>query len=338
MRVSDIKQSLWYLVVGLVACSVVVVVWITWIKPPVSNAAGFDRWAKAEMVAALRVDADSEGGATAAFDKAFPATFGLKINGIEPPKPAPVRRPDTGKPPPPPPDRPLSDFIVLSAVFGKGVQYRLRQGDTGIFEVGLGDVIPEKHATISPEAKLIAIKVEEFPIQVVFKVRDDEEVLLVPRDDLRLQRPDDGNIVASEPYQGPKGTVTPMRRTVEPGVTRAKDGKGYVIGQSVQDVFRNRADQLLKGIAWDQTDKGIRITKIRKGSLADQMLGQVKAIGGSLLRERDIVMSVNGVKVQSKAQILSHFRSNPVPAGGTVTVQIWRNGAVKTEVVRVPRR
>lgn len=338
MRVSDIKQSLWYLCGGLVVCSGVVVAAMTTFKRPESRVAGYDRWAKGEMAAALRVDAGDGGGAVTAFDKAYPSTFGLKINGIRPPKPKPIRRPDSGKPPPPPPDRPLSDFIVLSAVFGKGVQYRLRQGDTGVFEVGLGDVIPEKHASISPEAKLIAIKVREFPIQVVFKVRDDEEVLLVPRDDLRLERPADADIVASEPYQGPNGTVQPMRRTVEPQVTRAKDGKGYVIGREVQDLFRNRSNQLLQGIAWDQTDKGIRITKIRKGSLADQMLGQVKALGGSLLRERDIVMSVNGIKVQSKAQILSHFQSNPVPPGGTVTVEIWRNGAVQTEVVRVPRR
>ena len=337
MRVSDIKQSLWYLCGGLVVCSGVVVAAMTWFKKPVSRAEGYDKWAKSEMVAALKVDSGAAGVTNEKFDAVYPSTFGAKIDGIAPPPPkaAPSKR-DPG-PAAPPPKRPLSDFIVLSAVFGEGVQYRLRQGDTGVFEVGLGYPVPQKHASISPEAKLVAIKVKEFPIQVVFKVRDEDEVLLVPRDDITMQRPVDEGEDGEPEYTGPGGRVSPMARTVEPAIKRHKDG-GYVMGREMQSVIRNDSNNLLKGIAWDQTDKGIRITKIRKGSLADQMLSQVKALGGNFVQERDIVVSVNGVKVKSKAQILGHFRTNPVEPGGAVKVEIWRNGRTETKVVRVPSR
>ncbi len=328
MHIRDLKQILWWLGGGLLICTGVLVV-VIFLNPSTSFKREFSKFAADQVSLARKVDQEQH-AASAGFEDIYGATYEVKIDGIAPPPPI---APENTKKEKIEENRPLSDFIEVVSLWTSVAFYK-KKGIPSLEEIQKGRDVPFEHAPIKPLARLLRIEYTTTPFRVVFQVRDGEEVFLIPREAVLLGRREEK--VASlggEPYGGPGGLVQPQDRgSIVEGVQRAKDDTIH-LGKDVQDLIRTDPDRLFKDVAWDVSKHGIAIRQITKGSRVALLNQQA---GGTLLREGDVVVSVNGVKVKSKAQIINHFRKNPVPPGGKVKVEMLRLGKPITQSFRVP--
>lgn len=321
MRINDLKQILWWLAGGLLICAGVLV-GILLIKPSKSLFPKYGKWSESQMVEATSVD-DRKTSSDQDFEKSYSATYRVRIDGTEPEKP----------PPPPPKTEPkpdkskveprLSDFLEVVAIWTNVAFYRPKGVTARPDEVEVGGWIPSQKFPpgFKGYARLVRIDARESPFRAVFNANGKEEVFLVPQEDVILKPGPEEQVATLADYKGPAGLVRPMvRKAVPVGVKRGKDNS-VVIGRDVQALISNDAEGFLKGIAWDTHEKGVAISRIQKGSRIDMLNKQV---GGGVLRDGDVISSVNGVKVESKAQIINHFRQNPVKSGARIVVEIFR--------------
>jgi len=109
-------------------------------------------------------------------------------------------------------------------------------------------------------------------------------------------------------------------------IPRDLDGESVVIGRDVV----SDAGELIEDVTCTAAPNGgIRVGKIRPGSLADLLNAEL----GGLLKERDVIVSVGGLEVQSKAQLINHFKRNPVPPGSKLALVIRRHGKTITRTI-----
>ena len=325
MRIRDLKQILWWLGGGLLLCTGVLVAVMFFLKPSQSYALKYSLFAAQQLKNASQVDQASR---TASWDlKNYEATYELKIDGIAPPEPVKPREKPIEKTSPK--DYKLTDFIDVVALWTNVTFYRLKNRTSKVEEVVIGDTIPrDQIPELDGKARLDRIEFEKSPFRAVFVLNGKEEIFLVPQEAVILDRPESEQVaVAKEEYRGPNGGVRPMVRKIPAtsGVKTDKDGT-VKLGSDVQELINTDYEQFFKDVAWDETDKGIAISKIRKGSRLDLLNQQANGI----LKDGDVVVSVNGVKVKSKAQIINHFKKNQVPPGQKVRVEIFRSQLGKT--------
>lgn len=332
MRVTDLKQILWWLCGGLLVCSGLIVGYMIW-KPHVSRQKLYSKIAASCVTKALSQKTEQQ--QSQQDFKRYEATYGLKIDGIAPPPPPPPDRPVAKQPPPVKKQKyPLSDFVVLTAIWTNGVFYRAKTGAPTKHGLRVGEEMPKEHvAQIDPPIRLLRIEKNEPPTRAVFLVWGKEEVLLVPKEGILLQAPANEPVRIAASYKGPTGTVRPNRRAVPRGFSTDKATNALILGEEVQEIVRNNSEALMRGIAWSPHEKGVLVSRIADGSLAKQL---IQKAGGTLLQQGDVLMSVNGVKVQSRSQIVSHFKKNPVKAGTPIKVEVLRFGNVVTRTVRMP--
>lgn len=320
MRVNDLKQILWWLAGGLLICAAVLVA-ILVVRPSKSRFRDYSLWAENRAAESAAVD-ERRSNTSKDFQKEFGATYTTRIDGIEPEKPPPP------PPPPPPPDPkpkvrpPLSKFMDVVAIWTNVAFYRPKNARTRPEEVVVGKWIPGNALPgFKGDARLIRIDARESPFRAVFLANGKEEIFLVPQPAVILKPGPQEQVATLEDYTGPAGLVTPIVRKVGPvGVKRGKDDD-VIIGRDIQALISNDSEGFLKDIAWDTHPKGVAISKIREGSRIDMLN---KELGGGVLQDGDVIQSVNGVKVQSKAQIINHFRQNPVKPGSSIKVEIFR--------------
>ena len=329
MHIRDLKQILWWLSGGLLICTLVLVV-VIFMNPSTSFKSRFSKFAGDQVVQARKVDQEHH-AASAGFDSMYGATHELKIDGIAPPPPVKRDKTEEKKTEE---IRPLSDYIEVVSLWTDMAFYK-KKGSSPLEEIQEGGDVPFKHAPIKPPARLLRIDYRTTPFRVVFQVRDNEEIFLIPREAVWLgHREEKVTSLGGKPYPGPDGLVDPQSRgPIVQGVSRGKDDS-IQLGEDVQDLIRTDPDRFFKDVAWKSTRHGIAIQKIVKGSRVAILNQQA---GGTILKEGDVVVSVNGVKVQSKSQIVNYFKQNPVKSGGLVRVEILRLGKPITQSFRVPQ-
>jgi hypothetical protein len=109
-------------------------------------------------------------------------------------------------------------------------------------------------------------------------------------------------------------------------IPRDQVGETVVIGRDVV----SDAPKLFEDVAWKAAPgSGIVVLKIRPGSRADLLNADL----GGLLEERDVIVSVGGLRVRSKAQLINHFKQNPVPPGAKLKLVIFRHGKTITRTI-----
>jgi hypothetical protein len=331
MRVNDVKQILWWLSGGLVICIGVLVAVMFFLKPSRPHWPVYARYGEQQLTRARKMDRDRR-TASRDFRKTYGATFSVKIDGTPPPLPVEPIKPVEEEPERR--DFKLAEFIDVVALWTDVAFYRLKRDTSKVEEVEVGENIPaEKVPEIEGKAKLVRIEFKESPFRAVFDVNGKEEIFLIAQEAVMLARRQPAEASAEE-YRGPDGGVTPMGRTVAAPGIREKDGE-IIIGTDVREILNNDYNRFLKDVAWDVAPKGgIAVVKIRKGSRFDLLNGQA----GGLIKEGDVIVSVGGVKVQSKSQIINHFKKNPVPAGQKLNVVISRYGRTINKVFTVPKR
>ena len=321
MRINDLKQILWWLAGGLLICAGVLV-GILVIQPIKSLFPKYGKWGELQMTEAAAVD-DRKTTSDQEVEKSYGATYLTRIDGIEPEKPPPPPPVEDDKPEKPEVQPPLSDFLEVVAIWTNVAFYRPKGATARPDDVEVGGFIPSQKFPpgFKGYARLVRIDARESPFRAVFEANGKEEVFLVPQEDVILKPGPDERVATVADYPGPAGLVLPMERKAVPvGVKRGKDNS-VVIGRDVQALISNDAEGFLRGVAWDTHEKGVAISKIAPGSRLDMLNKQV---GGGVLRDGDVISSVNGVKVESKAQIINHFRENPVKAGSRIVVEIFR--------------
>jgi len=333
MRVNDVKQILWWLSGGLLICIGVLVAVMFFLKPSRSHARVYGLYGEQQLTRARKPDQDRR-SASRDFRTTYGATFSVKIDGTPPPRPVEPIKPVEAKTEKR--EFKLAEFIEVVALWTNVAFYRLKR-DPGnvenVEEVAVGENIPaEKVPEIEGKAKLVRIEFMDSPFRAVFDVNGKEEVFLIAQEAVVLARRDPAEASAEE-YRGPDGGVTPMGRTVATSGIQEKNGE-FVLGPDVREMIKYDYNRFLKDVAWDVAPKGgIAVVKIRKGSRFDMLNGQA----GGFIKEGDVIVSVGGVKVQSKSQIINHFKKNPVPSGTKLNVVISRYGRMINKVFTVPK-
>jgi hypothetical protein len=328
MRITDLKQILWWLAGGLLICTGVLT-GVILLQPSKGHAGQFSQWGADQLILARKVDVGRQ-SAGWDFRKTYDATYSVKIDGIAPP-PEPAAETGPEKPVEVK-KRPLSDFLDVVALWTDVVFYRLKSRPGELGEVEVGDTIPrEQIPDLGGTAKLLRIEFHRSPFRAVFLVHGEEEVFLVAQEGVILAQPAAAAVASEGDYRGPDGLVPPGVREVPPPGIKVTE-KGVEISGPTADMFNNEYDSLFKDVAWDSTKQGIAVSAIRKGSRFDLLNREA----GGVLRERDVVAKVNGVKVESPAQIVNHFRENPVPRGAPIVVELIRSGQTVTQTFRVP--
>jgi len=300
------------------------------LKPSRSYKTRYSQYGGKQMALAQKTDRDQR-TANRDFRTTYGSTYTVKIDGIEPPRPVePVKPVETRVEKR---DFKLAEFIDVTALWLNGAFYRLKRDESKLEEVKVGECIPTQQIPeLAGKAMLTRIEFEKSPFRAVFDVHGKEEVFLIARHEVILPR-SEAPVAFAEEYRGPDGGVVPLERTVAPFGVKEKNGE-ILIGRDVREMIRSDYNRFLKDVAWDVVPKGgIAVVKIRKGSRFDMLNGQA----GGLIKEGDVIVSVNGVKVQSKAQIINHFKKNPVPPGSKLNVVISRYGRTLNKVITVPK-
>ncbi|MBN2489305.1 MAG: hypothetical protein JXQ29_00445 [Planctomycetes bacterium] len=331
MRITDLKQILWWLAAGLLICTGVLAGLIV-LRPSRGHAGEFSRWAATQLAQARKVELGRQ-SASWDFRKTYAATYAVKIDGVAPPVEVPVyeeptRTIEKAR-------RPLADFIDVIALWTDVAFYRLKSRADRVEDVAVGKTIPPAHVPeLGAEAKLLRIECARSPFRAVFLVHGAEEVFVIPQAAVLLDRVAQASAPAAEgDYRGPPGAVSPLVRTVAPVGIKVSD-RGVELGRDIQDMVSTDPESFFRDVAWDSTRQGIAVVKIVKGSRLDLLLRET----GGILQEGDVVARVNGVQVESKAQIINHFKQHPLKVGTPVVVEILRKGRTVTQTFYVPRK
>jgi hypothetical protein len=325
MKTTEVRKMVWSLS-GLVGLAIVYSLFIHW---------QYTRRLKNWVPSVSQVDDIFRSRAAAAVPEkgsdpieSFTAAFDLRMDGKEPEK---TVDPVSNTPPPPPPKEKLSDLVDVTGIFRRSISYRLKKKPSPEdYTVDVGQKFKELE-----EALLKAILVMPRPSRAIVHWQGEDVVLECGEEEkTRTTVSRVPGAVGSGPagFKGPAGAIQPGGR--EPETITDTDKGTFTIPRKEQDYLLENMETLIGDMQTreerDSGDKpsGVRIQKLKESSY-------LKQLGA---REGDIVVSVNGVKVTSREQIVNHFRQNPVPPGTTqVPVEIIREGQRQTIQYRLPQ-
>jgi len=249
----------------------------------------------------------------------FNAAFDMRMDGKEPPPPLP---PDEPVPAAPPPKEKLQNLVEVTGIFRRSISYYPKKKPRP--ETDLTVDVGQKFKELE-EATLKAILVKPRPIRVLVHWQGEDVILECGEEEKERTRtvmvsPGGGSPAG---FKGPAGSIQAGGREPDT-IVEDKDQKGlFTIPRKEQDYLLENMETLIGDLQTreerDSSDKpaGVRIQKLKENSYLTQL--------GA--REGDIVVSVNGVRVTSREQIVNHFRQNPVPPTTTqVPVVIIREG------------